>query len=130
MLNPSTADESKNDPTVERCQRRARAMGFGGLVVVNLFALRSTDPQALYVAEDPYGSENMRVIIETSKAADMVICGWGKHGSLHGHGNFVLQRLRNNGVKPYALKLNKDGSPAHPLYIGYDVKPIPIDIKT
>jgi hypothetical protein len=127
MLNPSTADEFKNDPTVERCQNRAMAMGFGQLVVVNIFALRSTDPKALYKAEDPYGTENMRIIIESALSSEMVICGWGKHGSLHNHGKFVLQKLCNHGIIPHALKLNKDGSPAHPLYIGYDVKPFPID---
>lgn len=129
MLNPSTADEIKNDPTIERCQRRAMLWGYGGLVVVNLFALRSTDPKALYKAEDPYGPENMRIVLETSKIADMVICGWGKHGSIDNHGNFMLMRMRNHGIVPHALKINKDGSPAHPLYIGYDVKPIPIDFK-
>lgn len=129
MLNPSTADEIVNDPTIERCQRRAKQMGFGALVVVNIFALRSTDPKALYEEEDPYGPENMRIVLEMSKTADMVICGWGKHGALNNHGKFMLMRMRNHGIKPHALKINKDGSPAHPLYIGYDVKPIPIDFK-
>lgn len=127
MLNPSTADEINNDPTVERCQRRAVQMGFGGMAVVNIFALRSTDPKALYKAEDPVGPENMRVVISLAKKAKLVVCGWGKHGAFKSHGEFMLMKLRDYGIRPHALKLNKDGTPAHPLYIGYDVKPFDID---
>lgn len=126
MLNPSVADESDNDPTIERCQRRAQQLGFGGLVVVNIFALCSTDPKALKKVEDPVGPENFMTIIKTAKNAGLVICGWGKHGSLKKQGERVLWLLKSNGVRPFALKINKDGSPAHPLYIGYDVKPVDI----
>jgi len=67
MLNPSTADEVKNDPTVERCQRRAQQSGFGALEVVNIFALRSTDPSALYVdGIDPIGPDNDQYILDAA----------------------------------------------------------------
>lgn len=64
MLNPSTASELVNDPTVERCERRARALGFGGFRVVNLFALRATDPRALRLADDPVGPGNDPALAE------------------------------------------------------------------
>ncbi len=123
MLNPSTADEVANDPTVERCERRARAMGYGGLRVANIFALRSTDPKALYEHDAPVGADNNKAIIESAADAGIVVCAWGKHGLHIGRGRTVLEMLRKAGVTPHYLKLNKDGTPAHPLYIGYDVKP-------
>lgn len=125
MLNPSTADEITNDPTVERCQIRAVAMGYGALNVCNIFALRSTDPAVLYGHQDPIGPKNDDVIIETAALADIVICGWGKHGSLHGRGEAVLRMLRERGIKPFALKINEDGTPRHPLYVSYNTRPSP-----
>lgn len=123
MLNPSTADEVENDPTVERCERRARAMGFGGLRVANIFALRSTDPSALYQHADPIGPGNDAAILESVTGAGLVICAWGGHGILNGRGAAVLSMLRRAGITPHYLKLNNDGTPKHPLYVGYDVKP-------
>lgn len=123
MLNPSTADEVDNDPTVERCERRARSMGFGGLRVANIFALRSTDPQALYQHIDPVGPTNDRHIITSVQGAGIVICAWGSHGKLNGRGEAVLTLLRSCGITPHYLKLNGDGTPKHPLYVSYAVKP-------
>lgn len=123
MLNPSTADEIENDPTVKRCERRARASGFGGLRVANIFALRSTDPAALYDHDDPVGPENDAAIVESVVGAGLVVCAWGGHGNLHQRGEKVLRLLRSTGVTPHYLRLNKDGTPKHPLYVGYAVKP-------
>ena len=123
MLNPSTADETQNDPTVERCQRRAREMGYGGLLVGNIFALRSTDPGALYVWSDPQGPDNNVAILKMAKQAGIVICAWGAHGRLRGRGKQVHAMLKAAGVTPHYLILNKDGSPKHPLYISYSVRP-------
>ena len=125
MLNPSTADERVNDPTVERCERRARAMGFGGLQVVNLFGLRSTDPRALRRAADPIGPSNDEAILEACLGAGIVICAWGAHGKLMHRAERVRELLRCYGVQTHALALNQDGSPKHPLYVGYDVQPTP-----
>lgn len=124
MLNPSTADEVENDPTVERCQRRAQSMGFGGLIVVNIFALRSTDPRALYEPTiDPVGAENDAAIRRAVQEGGMVVCAWGKHGHLKLRGREVLNLILSEGATPFALKVNSDGTPAHPLYIGYKVLP-------
>lgn len=123
MLNPSTADHLINDPTVERCQRRAIGMGFGGIRVANLFALRSTDPQALYQANDPIGPKNDQAILEQAKSARMVICAWGTHGGHLARGAFVHRMLLENGIQPHVLALNQDGSPKHPLYVSYGTEP-------
>ncbi|MCB5187402.1 DUF1643 domain-containing protein [Methylobacillus caricis] len=124
MLNPSTADAFKNDPTVERCERRARFMGFGSLWVVNLFALRSTNPALLYGHSDPIGPDNDSTILDLIKSAGMVVCGWGKHGDLLGRDLAVISLLRSAGVVPYYLGQNRNGSPKHPLYVGYAVAPM------
>jgi hypothetical protein len=123
MLNPSTADEVENDPTVERCQRRAMEMGYGGLRVGNIFAFRSTDPNVLYTVEDPIGPDNDAAIIESARESGIVVCGWGQHGNHLKRGEQVLAMLRDAGIRPHALKINQDGTPRHPLYVGYEVLP-------
>lgn len=124
MLNPSTADEVKNDPTVERCQRRCKAWGFDGLFVANIFAYRSTDPAALYDIKDPVGPQNDKHILNIASLSKQIICGWGNHGNLHSRGREVCNNLRKAGYLPYALVINKDGNPKHPLYVGYNQNPI------
>jgi hypothetical protein len=147
MLNPSTADEVQNDPTVERCYRRAVRLGYGAFEVVNIFALRSTDPNGLYrhnfpIGErekpqiHPDGEANNTAICNALAAAQAVICGWGEHGAHLGRGQEVLRLLRaevqmrlRSGLSAAsinALKINKSGEPQHPLYIGYDVQPFEI----
>lgn len=126
MLNPSTADEEKNDPTVERCQRRAMRLGFGGLVVLNIFALRSTDPAGLYVEPDPVGPGNDNAIAATlDRPADtaMVLCAWGGHGKLMGRGEQVRKMIVAAGHQPHVFRLNDDDTPSHPLYLPYSVTP-------
>lgn len=123
LLNPSTASEVQNDPTVERCERRARAMGFGGFRVVNIFAYRATDPRQMRAQADPVGPRNDAALREALIWADQVICGWGGHGAHLGRGAAVEALLRA-GVGPlFHLGLTKDGQPKHPLYIGYAVQP-------
>ena len=131
MLNPSTADETHNDATIKSCMGRGAAMGFGGIDIVNLFALRSTNPKGLYpldvlpVSEPGIPWKNDGIIERVTQAAGTVICAWGKHGQHLHRDRIVLQRLRALGVSTWALKLNSDGSPGHPLYIPYTRKPIP-----
>lgn len=125
MLNPSTADAERNDPTVERCQRRAHAMGFGGVLVANLFALRSTDPAALYAVHDPIGPDNNRAIRDAARGAALVVCAWGDHGALGGRGAAVRALLERHGHALYVLGLNRGGAPKHPLYVSYARGPQP-----
>lgn len=124
MLNPSTADENVNDPTIERCIRRAKNWGYDGIIITNLFAFRSTDPKELKNVEDPVGPENDdSILYAAAYVPGITVCGWGKHGHLHDRGTKVHQMLSDKAKRLFALKTNKDGSPAHPLYIGYDVEP-------
>ena len=76
MLNPSTATERANDPTVERCERRARMLGYGGFRVCNLFALRETDPSRLKRAAIPEGPDNRDQILAGIGWADDILCAW------------------------------------------------------
>jgi len=123
MLNPSTADEIKNDPTVERCERRARALGFGAFRVCNIFAYRATDPKVMRAEPDPNGPDNDQAIAESCAWADQVICAWGTHGAHMQRGAAVADLVRQSGVSPYHLGLSKDGHPKHPLYIAYAQQP-------
>ena len=125
MLNPSTADATLNDPTVERCQRRAHQWGYGGLVVSNLFALRSTDPKALLENEDPIGrGDNDLAILSAALASRLVVCAWGNHGSILDRSTKVRDMLVKARIPLYYLKLAKAGEPCHPLYLPYSLKPI------
>jgi len=125
MLNPSTATHEILDPTVTRCQKRAQALGYGGMEVVNIFALRSTDPKALYEVTDPVGPENLREIDGAVGRCDIAICAWGSHGKLSDMGNFIRSILgRRHPDKAHYLKLNSDGSPTHPLYLPYSLQPV------
>lgn len=119
MLNPSTATEVQNDPTVERCERRARALGFGAFRVCNIFAWRATDPRVMRAQPDPVGPDNDTTILDGARWADRVVCAWGTHGAHMDRGPGVERLLRGAGVDLYHLGLSQAGHPKHPLYIGY-----------
>ena len=123
MLNPSTATELQNDPTVERCERRARVLGFGGFRVCNIFAWRETDPRKMRAAADPVGPENDVAIAESCAWADRVICAWGTHGAHLDRGAGVERLMRASGCVLHYLGLTKQGHPKHPLYIPYSAAP-------
>ncbi|MDD7970066.1 DUF1643 domain-containing protein [Roseinatronobacter alkalisoli] len=123
MLNPSTATEVQNDPTVERCERRARALGFGAFRVCNIFAFRATDPRVMRAAPDPTGPLNDAAIAQSALWADQIICAWGTHGAHVNRGAQVEALLRDTGRDLWHLGLSKAGHPKHPLYIGYNVQP-------
>ncbi|KAF0676567.1 DUF1643 domain-containing protein [Profundibacterium mesophilum] len=125
MLNPSTATELANDPTVERCERRARALGFGGFRVCNIFAWRDTDPRALRRANDPVGPQNDAAIAGSAEWADSIVCAWGTHGAYQDRGPAVETLLRQAGHEISHLGLTKHGHPKHPLYIPYAAQPQP-----
>jgi hypothetical protein len=120
LLNPSTADERMLDPTVAGCLARAADGGYGSLRVLNLFALRATDPAALRRAADPVGPGNDAALREGCAglgAGDRVICGWGNHGAHLGRSARVLGALRAAGLALHHLGLTLKGEPRHPLYV-------------
>ncbi len=125
MLNPSTATEAQNDPTIERCERRARRLGFGGFRVVNVFAWRETDPAGLRRAADPVGPGNDAALLAACKWADLIVCGWGVHGAHLDRGPEVERLLRRAGCDLHRLGATRAGHPRHPLYVGYRVTPEP-----
>lgn len=128
MLNPSTADETTLDPTCRRCKGFAQEWGFGKLVVGNIFALRSTEPENLYDHPDPVGPENDRHIREIADEAEFVVAAWGNHGALHNRGPEVawqLDALQTCDLR--ALGVTQEGHPGHPLYQPGDTDPEPFE---
>ena len=123
MLNPSTATELKNDPTVARCERRAYALGFGTFRVTNIFAWRETDPKEMRAVADPIGHQNDRAILNGARWADQIITAWGAHGAHLERGRAVENLLRANGHSLYHFGLTQTGHPRHPLYLAYAKQP-------
>lgn len=124
MLNPSTADENVNDPTIRRCLAFSRAWGYREVVVTNLFAFRATDPGELLTAADPVGPDNDFHIADAAKRSDLVLCAWGNHGALLARAQRVLAILRAVACTPRCLRVTKTGQPEHPLYLPGDLTPL------
>jgi len=122
MLNPSTADERILDPTVRRCVGYAMAWGFGSIEIVNLFALRSTDPSELYHADDPVGPDNDLAVLWCASCCSIAVAAWGTHGQHLDRGREVVELLKGKAALKY-LRLTKSGEPNHPLYLPKDLKP-------
>lgn len=130
MLNPSIADEISNDPTVDRCMKRAMMWGYGGVVITNIFALKATDPEQLYITLMAYrdtsklvGAGNDGMITNTAFECEATIAGWGNHGKLCGRGEYV-KHLFDEMEKPlFYLKMSNQGQPYHPLYLPYSLGP-------
>ena len=117
MLNPSTADAFADDPTIRRCARFARREGYAGIRVVNLFALRATDPRELQAHPDPVGPCNDRMLREATSGS-AVVAAWGAGGKLGDRGRVVAAHLAAAGVAVVCLGVTKDGYPVHPLARG------------
>lgn len=117
-LNPSTADERVDDPTIRRCVQFAKRWGYGALCMTNLFAYRATDPKIMKAQARPVGEDNDRWLALCAERASDVVAAWGMHGT---HMNrdrealFWLPALK-------CLGTNSDGTPRHPLYISYDTE--------
>lgn len=128
LLNPSTATEAAEDATTTRCGARARALGFGGVVICNLFAFRATRPADLTRSADPVGPANNGVLRAAARAPDlgMILCGWGAHGARNLDGAQATQvtaMLRRAGRPLCHLGLTAGGAPRHPLYLRTALEP-------
>lgn len=120
MLNPSTADALTDDRTIGRCKAFSRDLGRGGIAVVNLFALRSTDPAKLRDHPDPVGPHNGRFVRQTVRESDLVIAAWGAGGVLGNRGPDMARALAKAGVRLKTLGITATGQPKHPLYVAGD----------
>ncbi len=114
LLNPSTANGTQDDPTLRRLVSFSRSFGYGGLVVVNLFAWRATSPQALKEADDPIGPDNDRFIREAAAHAQQIVVAWGNGGTYQQRDQDVLTLLTPSPL--WCLGITRDGHPMHPLY--------------
>lgn len=123
-LNPSTADELQDDPTVRRCIRYAKKWGFGGMIMLNIFGLRSTDPKALYRHTEPIGGHNDFYILKTVDRKDvrLVVACWGNHGAYLSRG-WSVRRMVERLTQMQCLGKTKFGEPKHPLYLRGDLEP-------
>lgn len=117
MLNPSTADATQDDPTITRCIKRSKSLGFSSLVVTNLFAWRATDPRDMIGVEYPVGPDNNNHIQEIASQASCVVFGWGANGGYLLRDREIDSRIRAMGITPHCLGITNDGFPSHPLYI-------------
>ncbi len=129
MLNPSTATETELDKTVDGISSRARAQGYGGFRIINLFAYRTKDPWAMRKVADPIGPDNdaviRQVLFDAVEAGDTVVCGWGEHGSHNARSAAVPGLASASRVKLHAYAVNADKSPRHPLYTAHAKLPLP-----
>ena len=119
-LNPSTADETHDDPTLIRCMNFAKAWDYGGVCMTNLFAYRATDPKAMMAYATPVGSQNNKWLTTLAEEAGLVVAAWGNYG------NFLNRAHKVKKLIPHlhCLKLNASGEPAHPLYQPAHMQPI------
>ena len=128
MLNPSVATEFRDDNTIRRCKAYAADWGYGILEVVNIFAIISTDPKALYRDPEPIGPDNNAVIRLAVESADIVVCAWGSHGDkFPKRVKEVLHLIKETGQQPHYLELTKSGQPRHPLKLKKGLRPKPLE---
>jgi hypothetical protein len=123
MLNPSTADELKLDPSCTRARNYAERWGYGGLIVTNIFGWRATDPKVMKSVKDPVGRGNDAAILRAAREAKLVVCAWGNHGEHLGRGDEVLRILRERKIPLHLLRQNGKGHPCHPLYLPQTLTP-------
>lgn len=124
-LNPSTADEVNDDPTVRRCIGYARAWGYNSLIMANIFAFRATFPRDMKAAADPVGPENDKWLTACAREAALVVAAWGNDGAYRGRSRQVVEMMTGAGVQLMCLRITKAGEPEHPLYLPGKLRPTP-----
>jgi len=128
MLNPSTADAFADDATMRRCMAYAKAWGYGGIAVVNVYAFRARSPKVMLAADDPVGPHNDRWLIfwweQARRTGAPIVCGWGNNAR-EGRVRSVLRLAQECGIMLHALEMGKF-APKHPLYLRNGLTPIPL----
>lgn len=124
-LNPSTADEQKDDPTIRRCIQFAKDWGYGSFCMTNLFAYRATVPADMTKQQDPVGVDNDKWLQEIAKGAGLIVAAWG---TLGGHRKRDI-RVRELIPNLHCLGLTAGNHPRHPLYVAGDTRPQPYKIS-
>lgn len=119
-LNPSSADETEDDPTLLRCMHFARDWGYGGLYMTNLFAFVATDPKLMLAAKAPVGQDNDRWLRSVANSVNIAVAGWGELGSYRDRSRQVSNMLPSL----YCLRQNRSGEPTHPLYLPKTLRPV------
>jgi hypothetical protein len=122
MLNPSTADGETDDATIRKCVEFSRRWGFGCLNVVNLFALRATNPRLLLTAADAVGPQNDEAISAVASVGSAIMLAWGTPSYAVARAAEVWQILVRLPIAKMCLGVTKNGSPRHPLYVPYDAR--------
>jgi hypothetical protein len=125
MLNPSTADHKKDDPTITRCINFSKSWGYGGMIVVNLFAFRATNPKELKKCEDPVGPDNNYYIKNIIQMCDVSVAAWGNDGTYMNRD----KEIKTMFPDLLCLKKTVSGNPYHPLYLKSDLKPFKLKEK-
>jgi hypothetical protein len=119
-LNPSTADEVNDDPTIRRCRGFAKSWGYGAMFMLNLFAFRATDPLEMMKAVDPVGQDNDHWLVEHARSATIVVAAWGRRGEYQQRDKAVLKLIGK------IHQIGKAEYPRHPLYLKSNLLPIEV----
>lgn len=119
-LNPSTADETKDDPTIRRCIRFAKQWGYGAMCMTNIFAWRDTDPAKMKLAENPGGIDNQHHLLSIASEAGLVVAAWGNNGASQCRDLTVRQWLSGIGIQMKCFRITQNKQPQHPLYVAAD----------
>ena len=125
LLNPSTANEKSDDPTILRCRKRVSSLGFGSMRICNLFAFSTKNPKNLLIEPEPIGPKNDETILaacdwlKDGPSDPVVICGWGTNGVILNRGDIVKEILTKNSLNIFCLGLTGNNQPKHPLYVSY-----------
>jgi len=119
-LNPSTADETEDDPTIRRCIRFAQDWGYGGLIMMNAYAYRATNPREMLAASDPIGPDNDEALSYRASHVGLIVAAWGAHCD-RARADRVCRIMRSQAV--HCLGTTKAGAPKHPLYLRADTQP-------
>lgn len=118
-LNPSYADDIRDDRMVTKCINQAKILGFGSIEMTNLFAFIETKGNKLYKVSDPIGKENDIYLLKTASKCDKVIVAWGNNGGHNNRSEIVLKMLKKLNLRLSCLKITATGQPHHPGRLGY-----------